>query len=212
MVMKYAAIVAIVAISLISAFSNKAMAHLQGYVNIGGTLTHVASVSCEQVLRKVRNLIQHPAVFTCEITTKEFFVICNNPANHNVSPGAAATQEVVLDADAMVEQDNSDIDKEKGRGIAIAHIDTGELEQPQYCVNHNWIPLYAVVTNMDAVIQVWECVGDDPDPCDTTIDPSALNLTYTTKQKCTFPSGVPLVPNPVGTEYDCTITDEEHVD
>ena len=204
--MKYTAIFAIFAISLISVFSNQAIAHLQGYVNIGGTLKHVASVSCEQVLRKVRNLIQHPAVFTCEITTKEFFVICNNPADHNVSPGAAATQEVVLDADAMVEQDNSDIDKEKGRGIAIAHIDTGELEQPQYCVSHNWIPQYAVVTDMDAVIQVWECVGDDLAPC------GELNLTYTTTQECTFPSGVPLVPNPVGTEYDCTITDEEHVD
>jgi len=169
------------------------------YLRPPGMWWYYGSIDGCATITQVRNPDQHPAQLRCEVKVTEVESLCENPANHNVLPGEAATQVVFI---AENEFDQSDLNskdqkKKKNRADLCVTIDdddcsidpvTGEpnspLCDPEFCVNPNWHPIDVLTTAFLATCTTEQCTGDDPeDPCaETTVRDTQVC-------ECSLPAG-----------------------
>jgi hypothetical protein len=177
-------------------------AHYQGY--IAGV--HVSSVSCILGLKAVPNPATHPAAVQCVVATALVELLCKNPAGHEVRPGQAATQ-VILVAQDQIDQGNI-TDKKKGKAEVEVRVPDDPLLNPAFCVNPNWIPIEVLIRELTAQINVYECIGPAEDAC------SVLGtLASTVEADCTLSAEFDFdnLPPP-GTPYECAVGAFVHVD
>jgi hypothetical protein len=185
------------------------------YVRPPGTWWYYGSIDGCALVSQVRNPEQFPAQFSCEVEVTEVQTLCENPENHKVSPGEAATQVVFVGTNQIDDDDllNSKDQKNKGKASLCVSIEdndcsidpvTGEprspLCDPQYCVNPNWHPLDVLTTAFRAKCTTEQCTGDDPDnPCDETV------LWDTQVCECRLPAGYSVESKPSPCPKECLL-------
>ncbi len=196
--------IGVLGISFSVALGPEAEAHLAGMKLIGGTWVHISSFSCINDIGGVPNPDTRPSQFQCTATATKVLILCKNPNGHDVRPGEAATKTTVV-VQNRITADNI-TNKKKG----LAHVENvfedGPFLNPEFCVNPNWIPFGVLVTELTGTMEVFECTGQDFDPCLTKV------LTYTETKECMLPTQFDFDnPPPENTPYVCVLIFRQHV-
>ena len=161
-------------------------------VSAGYTIWH--STKCDLVLKAVPNPDANPAQFECLVTVTLVDTLCQNPTNHNVNPGQAATQTSIVSTEQITPSDITD--KKKGIASVDAVIPDGPLLNNEFCVNPNWNIVDVLIREATVQYNVWQCV-------DTSCVSRVLHTS--SEFECTLPaqfnfSNPPLLETP----YQCT--------
>jgi hypothetical protein len=186
--------------------ASRADAHLAGTVTIGGYVRHVSSLACGITVKGVPNPDTNPSALICTATITLVEFLCENPTNHQVSPGSSARRIVVVGTDDF---SADDIEKKKGTGTAEAHIETDLIVTNEDCVNPNWhvLPDTIIVQTLQAQFDTVECADD---AC------SSFVVAYRELRDCALPGkfgygkkedGAP----PENTEYNCSLISSDHL-
>jgi hypothetical protein len=176
------------------------------YIVVSGRLLY-HSLSCEEVLKGVKNPDTNPSQVTCTVTGTVVETLCQNPANQDVAPGKAATQITFIASEPL---SSEDFNKKKGEGsvrILISDEATLGVTSADGCVNPNWNIIKALVRSADVRLDAYTCgqngiCGDADD----------ILASITTLQ-CTLPASVDfntVVPEE-GIGYNCPIVSFTHV-
>lgn len=193
-------IVAVVA--LIAGVAADADAH---YTVIGGKLVY-HSLSCEELLKGVKNPDTNPSASKCTVTGTLVETLCQNPANHDVRPGQAATQVTFFGFEPL---SSDDFDKTKGTGsVSVLVTDDPLLGlTDDACVNPNWHLIKALVREADVRFDNYTCGRDDV--CGSADDVLASISAF----RCTLPAWVDFdtVPPAEGIDFDCSVVSTTHV-
>jgi hypothetical protein len=84
------------------------------YCYIGGTWRLVTgSLVCEWELGRVPGTTAHPAMAECVADIRSVELVCENPTNHQVSPGQSATRTQLV-TDGPID-DSTDVSKVQGQ-------------------------------------------------------------------------------------------------
>ena len=175
-------------------------AHLQGYLNIGGTWVHTFSLGCFGVFGGVPNPTVKPSQVECEAEILSAQILCANPNGKSVVPGVAGLGDIVS-ASTIVDE-NDIVDKKKGKAEVFVDVPT-DFDSTD-CKN-NWHLIEDVVLAIEGKIKVFECTGPDGD-CSQRIQ------TYEEVQLCTLPAEFNILnPPPDMTPFDCVQVSAEHI-
>jgi hypothetical protein len=199
----------VVCASVVAMLPSDVEAHLAGTVSIGGYLRHVSSLACGIAVKGVPNPDTNPSELVCTATITLVEFLCENPTNHQTSPGTSGRRTVIV---GTTEFNAANIDKKKGTGTAEAHLETDFVVTNEDCVNPNWnvLPDTIIVKEVGVQFETAECTGAEPTPC------SSFVVAYREVRACLLPNnfgygkkqqGAP----PEGTEYDCTLLSQEHL-
>jgi hypothetical protein len=186
------------------------------YVRPPGTWFFFGSIDGCSAIGSVPNPDNHPAQFSCEFTVTQVDTLCENPANHDVRPGKAATK-VSFTGKHALEQADLD-EKNKGKANACVKVEDTALGSPlrndKLCVNRNWHLIGVLTKQFSTVCTTQQCTGtDNPatpanEACNTTV------IKDTQRCQCSLPAGYsldnmplpcadPLHPDPSCTAYQC---------
>ncbi len=202
----------VLGVGLVATLGGRAEAHLAGTAVINGYVRHVASLECGINIKGVASTTQHPAQFQCTATITLAEFLCENPTNHQVTPGQSARRVVIVGEDTF---NAAAITKKKGIVTAQAHLDTGGevIVTDADCVNPNWhaIQESVLISEVSVLLQTFECGPNST--TETCVDP--LVLAYQENLACVLPPGFghgkkEVVP-PENTEYNCSVISKEHV-
>jgi hypothetical protein len=185
----------LLASTMATIFATSAEAH---YIYVSGRLLY-HSLVCSEDLKGVANPDTNPALTECIAEVAVVETLCENPTNHQISPGRSATQVVLVGEDQL---DQSNITG-KGKARVEVLIEDDSLLNPEFCVNPNWNPIVALARDVTIRLNNYECKDD---ACTDTV------LATTAVLHCVLPPQYTVQNLPVqGTPYQCTQVSSTHV-
>ncbi len=161
------------------------------------------SLRADIVAKQVGNLAQTPVIGESSYTVTVVRVTCQTRSGNVIQGEPARVNEVQLNSSVPLEQTATE--KRKGRAHGTVVTSTDIFLDPQFCTSHQMIPVEAEVQEMEAVLQVSECIGEDipetteDERCSTSVPKSFMKLACT---------GSDLEP---GDEYSCVQLLLEHL-
>lgn len=212
--MKRVGIAALVVVALIAVAAARADAGSWTIVN--GKLVY-RSVDCEALLKGTGNPNPNdPSLLTCTLTDLTVDTVCENPTNHQITPGQAALQVARFVGSTT---DNNFVLQGKGKAVGtIPQLVPTCSGTPQpgdacllglgddVCVNPNWHLVNVLVRSATLQVDTQTCNDSNSDqvfgcqtdfsPADTQTYECTLTTQYGFGKKQTFPP-------PSGTPYDC---------
>jgi hypothetical protein len=161
------------------------------YLRPPGTWFYYGSIDGCAAIGSVPNPDNHPAQLSCEFEITEVATLCQNPQNHDVNPGKAATK-VFFTGKHQLEQSDM-VTKTKGKANACVKVDEmadgSPLLDDGLCVNPNWHLLGALTTQFQAICRTEQCTGtDNPNTTDVNEACNTTVVKDTQRCQCTLPA------------------------
>ena len=199
---KRALTIGLLGVSLVTLLGTSAEAHYQGY----SAGVHVSSIECILGIKSVPNPDTHPAAVQCVVTTALTEILCLNPNGREVRSGRLTRRVALVAQEAIDQRDITD--KRRGKAEVKVLVPDDPLLNPEFCINPQWIPIDALIRELTAVFNVYECVGPAENPCLVL-----GTLASTVEADCILPAEFNFdnLPPP-GTPYECAVGDFVHVD